>query len=130
LSDRRAGGACSINEAGNLCQAKNLRQPDYLPRIRCLGNAPVLLQYLDVEQPPCAKALNDLVRAELQFGKQHRLVLANVLRTKTVGAPTEVFAEVLYSLDVGANRGLGEVAAAQLLNHELTQMGHREPPSL
>jgi hypothetical protein len=27
---------------------------------------------------------------------------------------------VLYSVDVGANRGLGEVATPQLLNHDLT----------
>src|SRR5215469_10341062 len=110
----------SIDEAGNLFRAEDLRKPNYLPRIRCLGNAPVLLQYLDVEEPQRAQALNDRVRTELQLGKQHRLVLADVLRTKTVGAPTEVLAEVLYSVDLGANRGLGEVATPPLLNHDLT----------
>jgi hypothetical protein len=32
----------------------------------------------------------------------------------------EVPAEVLDSVNVGADRGLGEVATLQLLNHELT----------
>jgi hypothetical protein len=60
------------------------------------------------------------VRTELQLGEQHRLVLADVLRTKPIGTPTKVPAEMLHTMDVGTDRSLGEVAATQLLNHELT----------
>ena len=94
---------CGIDEAADLFRAKDLRQPDYLPRIWRLGNAPVLLQYLDVEEPQRAQALNDRVRAELQLGKQHRQVLADMLRAKPVGASTKVLAEMLYTMHVGAD---------------------------
>jgi len=41
-------------------------------------------------------------------------------RAQPVGAAMKVLAEVLHAVDVGANRGLSEVAAPQLLNHDLT----------
>ena len=52
--------------------------------------------------------------------------VADVLGTKLIGPTMEVSAEVLNTMEVRANRCLGEVAATQLLKHELTQMGHRE----
>src|SRR4051794_6880231 len=52
-----------VDEPGHLLRAQNLRRPDHLPRVRRLGHAPVLLKYLDVEEPQRAKALDDRVRA-------------------------------------------------------------------
>jgi hypothetical protein len=43
-----------------------------------------------------------------------------VLRAKLIRTATEIPAEVLHSVDVGADGGLGEVAALQLLNQKLT----------
>jgi len=46
-----------IDQARHFLRAENLRQADDLPRIGRLGNAPVLLQHLDIEEPQSAKAL-------------------------------------------------------------------------
>jgi len=46
-----------VDESSHLLRAENLRQPDHLPRIRRLSNAPVPLQHLDVEEPQGAQAL-------------------------------------------------------------------------
>ena len=40
--------------------------------------------------------------------------------TKLIRPPMKVLAEVLDSVDVRTDGGLGEVAAPQLLKHELT----------
>ena len=47
------------------------------------------------------------------------LILADVLRTKLVGTAMKALAEVLDSVNIRTDRGLGEVATLQLLNHEL-----------
>jgi hypothetical protein len=60
------------------------------------------------------------VRTELQLGEQHRLVLANVLWARRIGRSTRVPAEVRHTVQVGADGCIGEVAAVQLLKHELT----------
>ena len=51
---------------------------------------------------------------------EHRLILANVLRAKLIGRAPEVPAEVLNAVKVCADGCSGEVAALQLLKHELT----------
>jgi hypothetical protein len=43
-----------------------------------------------------------------------------VLGTKLIGTAPEIPAEVLHAMDVGTDGCLGEVAALQLLNHQLT----------
>jgi hypothetical protein len=43
-----------------------------------------------------------------------------VLGAKLVGPTMEIPAEMLYTMDIGTNGSLGEVAALQLLNHQLT----------
>jgi len=48
-----------------------------------------------------------------------RLILADVLGTKLIGLAMEVSAEMLNTVEVRANGCLGEVAAPQLLKHEL-----------
>ncbi len=60
------------------------------------------------------------VGTELQLGEEHRLILANVLRAKLIGPAAEVPAEVLHPVEVRADGCIGEVAASQLLKHELT----------
>jgi len=97
------GTVRGIDETSDPFRAEDLRQPDHLPWIRRLGNAPVPLEYLDVEEPRGSKPTNDRVRAVLQLGKQHRLVLADMLRAKSVGASTEVLAEMLYAVHVGTD---------------------------
>ena len=71
---------CRTDQERHFFRAEDLRQPDNLPRIGRLGNAPVLLQHLDIEEPQSAKALRYGVRTELQLAEEHRLILANVLR--------------------------------------------------
>jgi hypothetical protein len=69
---------------------------------------------------------NNRVRVELQLAEQHRLILTDMLGAEPIRAAMEVVAEVLDSVHVGTDRGLREVAALQLLDHELTSMGHRK----
>ena len=46
--------------------------------------------------------------------------LPDMLRTKPIRTTMKVLAEVLDSMDVGADSARGKVAALQLLDHELT----------
>ena len=108
-----------IDQLCHFLRGENLRKVNHLLRVRCLGNTPAFLQHLDIEeaqrrQPQCYR-----VGAVLQFAEQHRLVMADVLGAKLVGTAMEVPAEMLHAMNVGADGGLGEVAALQLLNHEL-----------
>ena len=96
----RSGG---INETRHFIPAKNLRQVNKLPRVRRLGNAPVPLEYLDIEEPQRTQPRGYGVRTLLQLAEQHRLVLANVLRAQLIGTAMEVPAEVFDAVDVGAN---------------------------
>lgn len=41
---------CRIDQSSNLLLAEDLRKPQHLLRIRCLGDAPASLQHLDVEE--------------------------------------------------------------------------------
>ena len=75
---------------------------------------------MNVEEAQRRQPQDDGVRAELQLGEQHRLILANVFRAKLIGRAPEVPAEVLNTVQVGADGCSGEVAAVQLLKHELT----------
>jgi hypothetical protein len=43
-----------------------------------------------------------------------------------IGPTIKVSAEVLDTVQVSADGGIGEVATPQLLKHELTQLVHRE----
>jgi len=113
------GAVGRVDKAGDLFRTEDLGQSDDLPRIRCLGNAPVLLQYLDIEEAKSRQTLKNGVRFELQLAEQHRLVLPDMLRTKPIRTTMEVLAEVLDSMDVGTDRARGEVAL-QLFNHQLT----------
>ena len=92
----------------------------HLLRIGRLGDAPATLQHMNVEEPKRCQPQDDRVRTELELGKQSCLILAYVLRTKLIGRAPEISAEVLHTVQVGADGGSGEVAAMQLLNHELT----------
>jgi len=107
-------------------QPRNLFLTEYpwkvtqLLRIGGLGDAPVALQHVDIEKTQRRQPQDDGVRAELQLGEQHRLILANVFRAKLIGRAAKVTAEVLNTVQVCADGGSGEVAAMQLLKHELT----------
>jgi hypothetical protein len=73
-----------------------------------------------------AQPQDDRVRAALELGEQSSLILAYVLRTELIRPAPEISAEVLNAVQVCADGGIGEVAATQLLKHELTQLVHRE----
>src|SRR6478672_3833899 len=114
------GAVGSIDQAGDLFRTEDVWQSNDPSRIWRLGHAPVLLQYLDIEEPESSQTLNDGVRVELQLAEQHRLILADMLRTELIRTSMKVSAEVLDSMDIGTDRVGREVATLQLLNHELT----------
>src|ERR1700733_3030741 len=92
----------------------------HLLRVGGLGNAPATLQHVDVEEPQSCQPQDYSVGTELHLGEQHRLILANVFRAKLIGRTAEVLAEMRHAVQVGADGCVGEVAAMQLLKHELT----------
>ena len=91
-----------------------------LLRVGRLGDAPVALQNVNIEEPKRRQPHNYGVRTVLQLGEEPRLVLANVLWAELIGRAPEVPAEVRHTVHVGADGCFGEVAAMQLLKHELT----------
>jgi hypothetical protein len=109
-----------LNQSRNFLLTEYPGKMTQLLRIGGLRDAPVALQHVNVEEPQRRQPQDDGVRTELQLGEQHRLVLANVLRAKLIGPAAEVPAEVLHPVEVRADGCIGEVAASQLLKHELT----------
>jgi hypothetical protein len=75
---------------------------------------------VNVKEAQRRQSQYDGVWAELELGEQSGLILAYVFRAKLIGRATKVPAEMLNAVQVCANGGGGEVAAVQLLNHELT----------
>ena len=74
---------------------------------------------MDIEEAQRRQPQDDCFGAVLQLAEQHRLVPPDVLGTQPIGAAMEVLAEVFHTVDVGTDGGRGEVAALQLLSHEL-----------
>jgi len=108
-----------LNQARNFFLAEYPGEVTQLLRIGRLGDAPVPLQHVNVEEPQRRQPQDDGVRTELQLREQHRLILANVFRAKLIGWTAKVSAEMLNTVQVGADGCGGEVAALQLLKHEL-----------
>ena len=84
-----------VNQTRDLLLAEYLRKVKNLLRIGRLGDAPASLQHLNIEEAQGSQPQDYGVRAELQLGEQHRLILANVLGAKLIGRAMEVAAEVL-----------------------------------
>lgn len=74
---------------------------------------------MDVEKTQGGQPHYHGIRAELQLREEHRLILADMLRTELVRSTVKVSAEVLNTVDVRANRCGGKVATPQLLKHDL-----------
>src|SRR5271163_455948 len=118
--DAMEGCIRGLNQSRDFFLTQNSWQVADLLRIRRLGDAPVTLQNVDVEEAQRRQAQDDGVRAELELGEQSRLILANVLWAELIGRAPKVLAEVRDTVQVRADGGGGEVAAMQLLKHELT----------
>src|ERR1700722_9615874 len=118
--DAMKGFISGINQPRNLFLTEYPWKATHLLRIRCLGDAPAALQHVDIEEPQRRQPQDHSVRAELQLGEKHCLVLANVFRAKLIGWAPEVSAEVRNTVQVGADGCFGKVATLQLLKHELT----------
>src|SRR5664280_2513510 len=118
--DAVEGAFCGLNQTRNLLLAEYLRKVTNLLRIGRLGDAPAALQHVNIEEAQRSQPQDHSVGTELQLGEEHRLILANVLRAKLIGPAAEVPAEVLHPVEVRADGCIGEVAASQLLKHDLT----------
>src|ERR1017187_9409853 len=121
--DAMKGGIRGVDQARNLLLAEYLWKVTHLLRIGRLGAAPAAFQHVNVEETQRGKPQDYSVRAELQLGEEHRLILANVFRAKLIGRTTEVPAEVRNTVQVGADGGIGEVAAVQLLKRSEERRG-------
>src|ERR1039457_2651476 len=117
-SDFKQGLSAGAKE--DLLLAEYLGKMTNLLRVGRLGDAPAALQHVNVEETQRRQTQDYGVRTVLQLGEEHRLILANVFRAKLIGRATKVPAEVCNTVQVAADGCFGEVAALQLLKHELT----------
>src|ERR1035437_1491866 len=118
--DAMKGGVRGVDQTRYLLLTEYLRKVTHLLRIGRLGDAPAPLQHVNVEETQRRQPQDYGVRAVLQLGEEHRLILANVFRAKLIGRAAKVPAEVRNTVQVAADGCRGEVAALQLLKHELT----------
>jgi hypothetical protein len=88
-------------------------------RVWRFGDAPAFLQHLGVEEAQSRQSLGYGVRFQFPASEQCGLILANMLWAKLIGSTAEVPAKMLHRTNVGTNGGLGVVATAQLLEHDL-----------
>jgi len=114
------GGICGIDQPRDLLLAEYLGKVTHLLRVGRLSDAPVSLQHVNIEETQSRQPQGHGVRTVLQLGEEHRLIFTNVFRAKLIGWTAEVPAEVGHTVYVCANGCGGEVAALQLLKHELT----------
>src|ERR1700677_802499 len=84
---RRIG---SLNESRHFFLAEHPWKVMHLLRIRRLGDAPAALQHVNIEEAQRRQPQDDGVGTVLQLGEEHRLILANVLRTELIGWATTV----------------------------------------
>ena len=119
-------GICRVDQACHFLLAEHLRKVANLLRIGRLGDAPAALQHVDIEEPQSRQSQDDGVRAEPELGEQDCLILAYIPQAELIWPAMKVSAEVLNTVQVSADGGIGEVATPQLLKHELTQLVHRE----
>src|ERR1017187_9234393 len=88
--DAMKGGIRGVDQSRNFFLAEYLGKVMHLLRIGRLGDAPAALQHVNLEETKSGQPQDYSVRAELQLGEEHRLVLANVFRAKLIGRTTEV----------------------------------------
>src|SRR5664280_2421941 len=118
--DAMKGGVRGVDQARDLLLAEYLGKMTNLLRVGRLGDAPAALQHVNVEETQSRQTQDYGVRTVLQLGEEHRLILANVFRAKLIRRAAKVPAEVCNTVQVAADGCFGEVAALQLLKHELT----------
>jgi hypothetical protein len=118
--DAVKGGVRRLNQLRDFFLTEHPGKVTQLLRIGRLGDAPVALQHVDIEEPKRRQPHDYGVRTVLQLGEEHRLILANVFRTKLIGRTAKVPAEVRNAVKVSAAGCGSEVAPLQLLKHELT----------
>src|ERR1017187_9008603 len=83
--DAMKGGIRGVDQARDLLLAEYLWKVTHLLRIGRLGAAPAAFQHVNVEETQRGKPQDYSVRAELQLGEEHRLILANLFRAKLIG---------------------------------------------
>src|SRR6266567_4047645 len=107
------GCSVGINKTRHFFRAKDFRQADDLPRIGRLGNTPVPLENLDIEEPKCTQPCGYGVRAVLQLAEQHRLVLATRLAAALSQAWPTALSKRLLNGALEGNRGTFSVFTPQ-----------------
>src|ERR1700692_4314890 len=115
--DAMKGCIRGVDQARDLLLAEYPWEVANLLRVGRLGDAPVALQHVNVEETQRCQTQDYGVRTVLQLGEENGLILANVFRAKLIGRATKVPAEVCNTVQVAADGCRGEVAALQLLKH-------------
>ena len=121
--ERCRGG---FDETVDFLPAEYGRQMEHLLRVRCQVCTPRLLQRPDVEETDSAEMLDNSVGLELPFAEQIGLVLADVIRPELVGRTVEVARELGNGSEIRARRAGSVIATLEFLEHQPSQMGHRD----
>ena len=86
--------------------------------IGSVGNAPRLLQYLDVEKPQGAQMVGHCSGRQLLHREELGLVLPNVLPTQAVGRTVEVLCESFDEADVALCGSLRVMTTLEFFQHD------------
>ncbi len=78
-----------VDQSRNFFLTEHPGKVTHLLRIGRLGDAPVALQHVNIEEAQRRQPQDDRVRAELELGEQSCLILAYVLRAKLIGPAPE-----------------------------------------
>src|SRR5215831_11618081 len=119
--ERQASG---IDQSSNFFLTENGWDAMSLFGIGCLGDAPSLLERLDVEEPQGREAVRDCTRRQLAFLKQLGLIFANVPRTQAVWSAVESSSEIFDCVDVIAYGMFREVTSLEFFQHHFAKSGH------
>ncbi len=110
-----------IDELRHFFLAENGGQAMSLFRIGSVGNAPRLLQPLDVEKPQGTQMGRHGTGRQLPLCEEMSLVLPNVLRTQTIGRALEISSESFDLANVIACGSLRVITTLELPQGIITQ---------
>jgi hypothetical protein len=89
----------------------------YLFRVGSLGNAPRLLESLNVEEPQSGQTLRNGARRQFSLLEQLGLIFANMFRAQTIGRTPESPREIFNSADVTACCIFRVITTLEFLQH-------------
>jgi hypothetical protein len=117
-----------VDQLRHLLDGQDLRQPTRSVRVGRVVEQVPTLQRLHEEEAQRRDMEADRQRSHLALAQQIRLVRPEMRLIQSIRPALEMLGELLDRVEIRHDGRGGEVTALELLQHDLTTMGHKIPP--